>query len=132
MSIIQVEFNAELGEILDSAGLRIPSAIAGHLLPSVANIYQADRDFYISRMLGTYIDTAFENKGPISTKQVNTELVDKLCDAMMSIENESALNTLKKHLYKEGAKFATVTNSNAAGNSFYITVSYRKENNGKQ
>lgn len=127
MSIIQVEFNAELGEILDSAGLRIPSAIAGHILPSVANIYQADRDFYISRMLGTYIDVAFENKGPISTKQVNAELINKLCDAMMSTVNESALNTLKKHLYKEGAKFATVTNSNTSGDSFYITVSYKGE-----
>lgn len=127
MSIIQVEFNAELGAILDSAGLKIPSAIAGHLLPSVANIFQADRNFYLSRMLGTYIDIAFENKCPISTKQVNTELVDKLCDAVMSTVNESALNTLKKHLYKEGAKFATVTSSNANGDSFYVTVSYKGE-----
>ena len=127
MSIIQVEFNTELGEILDSAGLRIPSAIAGHLLPSVANFFQADRNFYISRMLREYIDVSFENKKPVLTKQVNTELVDKLCKAMMSTVNESALNTLKKHLYKEGAKFATVTNSNTSGDSFYVIVSYRKE-----
>lgn len=127
MSIIQVEFNAELGEILDSAGLRIPSAIAGHLLPSVANIFQADRNFYISRMLGEYIDVEFNNQGPISTKQVNTELINKLCKAMMNIANETALNDLKKHLYKEGAKFATVTNSNANVGSFYVTVSYKGE-----
>ena len=127
MSIIQVEFNAELGEILDSAGLKIPSAIAGHLLPSVANIFQADRNFYLSRMLGTYIDVGFENEGLISTKQVNTELINKLCDAMMSTENETALNDLKKRLYKEGAKFATVTSSNANGDSFYVIVTYRKE-----
>lgn len=127
MSIIQVEFNTELGEILDSAGLRIPSAIAGHLLPSVANFFQGDRNFYISRMLGEYIDVSFENKEPVLTKQVNTELVDKLCKAMMSTVNESALNTLKKHLYKEGAKFATVTNSNTSGDSFYVTVNYKGE-----
>ena len=127
MSIIQVEFNAELGGILDSAGLRIPSAIAGHLLPSVANFFQADRNFYISKMLGEYIDVRFENKEPALTKQVNTELVDKLCKAMMNIVNETALNDLKKHLYKEGAKFATVTNSNTSGDSFYVTVSYKGE-----
>lgn len=127
MSIIQVEFNAELGEILDSAGLRIPSAIAGHLLPSVANFFQVDRNFYVSKMLSEYIDVAFENKGPISAKQVNAELINKLCDTMMSTINESALNTLKKHLYKEGAKFATVINSNANGDSFYVAVSYKGE-----
>ena len=127
MSIIQVEFNAELGEILDSAGLKIPSAIAGHLLPSVANIFHADRNFYISRMLGEYIDVEFNNQGPISTKQVNVELINKLCNAMMSTENETALNGLKKHLYKEGAKLATVTNSNTSGDSFYVTVSYKGE-----
>lgn len=127
MSKIEVKFNAELGEILDSAGLKIPSAIAGHILPGVANIYQADRDFYVSKMLGTYIDVAFENKGPISTKQVNAELVDKLCDAMMSIENETVLNGLKKHLYKEGVKFATVSGTTTRDGGFYAVISYKGE-----
>ena len=127
MNKINIKFNAELGEILDSAGLRIPSAIAGHILPGVANIYQADRDFYISRMLGTYIDVAFDNKGPISTKQVNAELIGKLCNTMMSVENETVLNGLKKHLYKEGAKFATVSGTTTRDGGFYAVVTYRKE-----
>ena len=127
MNKIDIKFNAELGEILDSAGLKIPSAIAGHILPGVANIYQADRDFYISSMLGTYIDVAFENKGPIATKQVNAELVNKLCNTMTSVENEIVLNGLKKHLYKEGAKFATVSGTTTRDGGFYATVSYKGE-----
>ena len=126
MNKIELKFDRSLGEILDKHGLKIPSSIARFVLPEVEKIFQEERNYYMSLVLGTYIDVDFNNDGPNASKFGNEELLTELCNAMQIRANEDALNELKKHLYKEGAKFASVVDSKIQDDGYYITVSYKK------
>lgn len=126
MSKIEVKFDRSLGEILDKHGLKIPSSIARFVLPEVEKIFQEERNYYISLALETYIDVDFNNNGPHASKFGNEKLLTELCNAMQIRANEDALNELKKYLYKEGAKFASVVDSKIQEDGYYITVTYKK------
>lgn len=126
MGKIEIKFDRSLGEILDKHGLKVPSSIARFVLPEVEKIFQEERNYYMSLALGTYIDVDFNNDGPNASKFGNEELLSELCNAMRVRANEDALNELKKHLYKEGAKFVSVTDSKIQDDGYYITVTYKK------
>lgn len=126
MSKIEVKFDRSLGEILDKHGLKVPSSIARFVLPEVEKIFQEERNYYTSLVLGTYIDVDFNNDGPNASKFGNEELLNELCNTMQIHANEDALNSLKKHLYKESAKFASVADSKILEDGYYITVTYKK------
>lgn len=126
MNKIDIKFDRSLGEILDKHGLKVPSSIARFVLPEVEKIFQEERNYYMSLVLGTYIDVDFNNNGPHASKFGNEELLGELCNAMQIRANEDTLNELKKRLYKEGAKFAYVTDSKMQEDGYYITVTYKK------
>lgn len=126
MNKIEIKFDRSLGEILDKHGLKVPSSIARFVLPEVEKIFQEERNYYMSLALGTYIDVDFGNNGPYASKFGNEKLLSELCDAMQIRANEDALNGLKKHLYKESAKFASVTDYKIQDDGYYITVTYKK------